>query len=58
MNINEIIKQAANLNNTIPEEVYDEMQIALDVAFNSKDPEVKKSGQRFPYKVIGRLRKK
>lgn len=48
MNINEIIKQVAKLNNTIPEEVYAEMQIALDVAFNSKDPEVKKKWAKIP----------
>ena len=48
MNINEIIKQVAKLNNTTPEEVYAEMQIALDVAFNSKDSEVKKKWAKIP----------
>ena len=33
MNIDEIIKQVAKIHNTTPEEVYTEMQIALDAAF-------------------------
>ena len=40
MNIDKIIKQVARAHNTTPEEVYSEMQIALDAAFQSKDPEV------------------
>ena len=31
MNIDEIIKQVAKVHNSTPEEVYAEMQIALDV---------------------------
>ena len=42
MNIDKIIKQVARAHNTTPEEVYSEMQIALDAAFQSKDPEVQK----------------
>lgn len=48
MNINEIIKQVAKLNNTTPEEVYAEIQIVLDVAFNSQDPEVQKKWAKIP----------
>lgn len=50
MNIDEIIKKVAELHNTTPEEVYAEMQIALDVAFQSKDPEVKKEWAKIPFK--------
>ena len=49
MNIDEIIKQLARLHNTTPEEVYAEMQIALDAAFQSKDPEVKKAWAKIPF---------
>ena len=49
MNDNEIIKQVAKVHNTIPEEVYAEMQIALDAAFQSKDPEVKKEWAKIPF---------
>lgn len=50
MNIDEIIKQVAVIHNTTPEEVYAEMQIALDAAFQSKDPEVQKEWAKIPYK--------
>lgn len=50
MNVNEIIKQVAKVHNTTPEEVYTEMQIALDAAFNSKDPEVKKEWAKIPFR--------
>ena len=48
MNINEIIKQVAMAHNTTPEEVYVEMQIALDAAFQSKDPNVQKEWAKVP----------
>ena len=48
MNIDEIIKQVARLHNTTPEEVYAEMQIALDAAFHSSDPEVQKEWKKIP----------
>ena len=50
MNIDEIIKQVAKVHNTTPEEVYAEMQIALDAAFQSKDPEVQKEWAKIPFK--------
>ena len=49
MNIDEIIKKVAKVHNTTPEEVYAEMQIALDAAFQSKDPEVKKEWAKIPF---------
>ena len=49
MNVNEIIKQVAKVHDTTPEEVYAEMQIALDAAFQSKDPEVKKEWAKIPF---------
>ena len=49
MNIDEIIKQVAKVHNTTPEEVYTEMQIALDAAFQSKDPEVQKEWTKIPF---------
>ena len=49
-NIDEIIKQVAKVHNTTPEEVYAEMQIALDAAFQSKDPEVQKEWAKIPFK--------
>lgn len=48
MNINKIIKLIALANNTTPEEVYSEMQIALDAAFQSKDPDVQKEWSKIP----------
>lgn len=50
MNINEIIKLIALANNTTPEEVYSEMQIALDAAYQSKDPDVQKEWAKIPMK--------
>ena len=50
MNIDEIIKLIALANNTTPEEVYSEMQIALDAAFQSKDPKVQKEWEKIPMK--------
>ena len=48
MNFNEIIKQVAIANNTTPEEVYSEMQIALDAAFQNPDPNVQKEWAKVP----------
>ena len=48
MNCNEIIKQVAIANNTTPEEVYSEMQIALDAAFQNPDPNVQKEWAKVP----------
>ncbi|MGN0356963.1 MAG: sporulation initiation factor Spo0A [Blautia sp.] len=52
MNIDEIIKKVAQAHNTTPEEVYAEMQIALDAAFQSKDPEVQKEWAKIPIKGV------
>ena len=52
MNIDEIIKQVAKVHNTTPEEVYAEMQIALDAAFQSSDPEVQKEWAKIPFREI------
>ena len=49
MNVNEIIKKVAKAHHTTPEEVYSEMQIAIDAAFNSKDSEVKKEWAKIPF---------
>lgn len=48
MNINEIIKLIAIANNTTPEEVYAEMQIALDAAYQNTDPDVQKEWAKIP----------
>ena len=50
MNIDEIIKQVARVHNTTPEEVYAEIQIALEAAFQSKDPEVQKKWAKISFK--------
>ena len=48
MNIDEIIKQVARVHNPTSEEVYSEMQIALDAAFHSSDPEVQNEWAKIP----------
>lgn len=48
MSFNEIIRQVAIANNTTPEEVYSEMQIALDAAFQNPDPNVQKEWAKVP----------
>lgn len=50
MDIDKIIKQVARAHNTTPEEVYAEMQIALDAAVQSKDLEVQKEWAKIPFK--------
>ena len=50
MDIEKIIKQVTRVHKTTPEEVYSEMQIALDAAFQSKDPEVQKEWATIPFK--------
>lgn len=42
-NLQEILQKIAQQNNTTPEEVYREMQIAIDAAFDSPDPQVRKN---------------
>ena len=48
MDFNEILRQVAIENNTTPEEVYSEMQIALDAAFQNPDPNVQKEWEKIP----------
>ena len=50
MDIDKIIRQVARAHNTTPEEVYAEMRIALDAAFQSKDPNVQKEWEKIPLK--------
>ena len=45
-----IFEKVAEKFHTTPEEVYSEMQIALDAAFQSKDPEVQKEWAKIPFK--------
>ena len=49
MNINEIIKEVAKAHNKTPEEVYSEMQMAIEAAFMSKDPEAQKEWAQSPF---------
>ena len=44
-----ILERIAKDNNTTPEEVYKEMQIAIDAAFDSPDPEVRKNWEMIHY---------
>lgn len=48
-NLQEILEKIAKNNNTTPEEVYREMQIAIDAAFNSPDPQVRKNWEKIHY---------
>jgi hypothetical protein len=45
-----ILQRIAAENHTTPEEVYREMQIAIDAAYASDDPEVRKNWSQFPSK--------
>lgn len=49
MEFDEIIRMVAEAHNTTPEEVYTEMQIALDAAFQNEDPKVQKEWEKIPY---------
>lgn len=48
-NLQEILEKIARDNNTTPEKVYQEMQIAIDAAFNSPDPQVRKNWESIHY---------
>ena len=48
-NLQEILQKIAQQNNTTPEEVYKEMQIAIDAAYASKDPQVRKNWEAIHY---------
>ena len=49
MNIDEIVKKVAKAHNKTPEEVYAEMQISIEAAFMSKDPEARKEWAKMPF---------
>lgn len=48
-NFQEILKKIAKDNNSTPEEVYREMQIAIDAAFDNPDPQVRKNWEQIHY---------
>ena len=48
-NFQKILKRIATENNTTPEDVYHEMQIAIDAAFDNPDPEVRKNWEQIHY---------
>lgn len=45
-----ILKKIALQHNTTPEEVYREMQIAIDAAYDNDDPQVRKQWETIPFK--------
>ena len=49
MNFQEILARIAKENHTTPEEVYREMQIAIDSGFDNPDPEVRKEWAKIHY---------
>lgn len=49
MDVNEIIMRVAKEHHTTPEEVYAEMQIAINAGFQSKDTDVKKAWAKIPF---------
>ena len=53
MSINEIIEKVAEMNNTTPEEVYAEMQAAIDAGFCNPDPQVQKEWEKVFYRGDG-----
>lgn len=44
-----ILEKIAKDNHTTPEEVYREMQIAIDAAFDNPDPQVRKNWEQIHY---------
>lgn len=52
-----ILKRIAAENHTTPEEVYREMQIAIDAAYESTDPEVRKTGSLYPLRETAQPQK-
>ena len=46
----ELLEAVAKQNNTTVEEVYKEMQIAIDAGFDNPDPEVQKMWRQIPFK--------
>lgn len=45
-----ILEKIALQHNTTPEEVYREMQIAIDAAYDNDDPQVRKQWEAIPFK--------
>lgn len=45
-----ILQRIAKENHTTPEDVYREMQIAIDAAFDNPDPEVRKNWETIQFK--------
>lgn len=46
----EILNKIAKEHNTTPEDVYTEMQLAIDAAYNSPDPEARAKWAAIPKK--------
>ena len=44
-----ILERIAKENHTTPDEVYREMQIAIDAAFDNPDPEIRKRWESIRY---------
>ena len=57
MSINEIIEKVAEMNNTTAEEVYAEMQMAINAGFRNPDPQVQKEWEKVSYRGMVRHRK-
>lgn len=49
LDFQQILAKIAAENNTTPEDVYREMQIAIDAAFNNPDPQVRKNWEQIHY---------
>lgn len=50
MNTNEIFRQVAKQYNTTPEEVYTEIQKAIDAGFANPDPAVQEEWKKIKFK--------
>ena len=50
MSINEIIEKVAEMNNTTAEEVYAEIQMAINAGFCNPDPQVQKEWEKVSYR--------
>lgn len=49
MDFQQILEKIAKENNTTPENVYREMQIAINAAFDNPDPAVRKAWEQIHY---------
>lgn len=50
MDFQKILERIAKENHTTPEEVYREMQIAIDAAYDNPDPEIRKNWETITFK--------